>query len=93
MTDSADGVVALRLILASLDPDAEKEARSHSIEVIADEVGHSPERWREIAIRTARVAALFASMASRASDPDDARVKAQSAVERLLAGALKPGTN
>lgn len=88
----ADGVdesiVALQLILVSLDDDTDADARNDAINVIANEVGQSEDRWRVIALRVARLAGLFAAGIHGSPSSEEARVKARTSVQKLLVAAL-----
>jgi hypothetical protein len=83
-----ESIVALRLILVSLDDDTDADARNDAINVIASEVGESEERWRVIALSTARLAALFATGIHGSPASEEARAKARASVQKLVVAAL-----
>ena len=87
-SEDEDALVALRLVLVALDDDTEAESRNDAMNVIANDVGPSEERWREIALRAARLAAFFATTVFGSPGSEEARVKARTAVQKLLVGAL-----
>jgi hypothetical protein len=86
--EDEDALVALRLVLVALDDDAESESRNDAISLIANDVGLSEERWRVIAFDAARLAAFFATTIYGSPGSEEARVKARTAVQKLLVGAL-----
>ncbi|HTZ14840.1 MAG TPA: hypothetical protein VMC78_14660 [Mycobacterium sp.] len=91
--EDEDALVALRLVLVALDDDTEAESRNDAISVIADAVGPSAEHWRVIALDAARLAALFATSIYGPPGSEEARVKARTAVQKLLVGALDRRNN
>ena len=84
--EDEDALVALRLVLVALDDDTETESRNDAISVIAN--GLSEERWCVIALRAARLAAFFATSIYGSPASEEARLKARTAVQKLLVGAL-----
>ena len=88
-----DALVALRLVLVALDNDTDTESRNDAISVIANDVGLSEERWRVIALDAARLAAFFATSIYGSPGSEEARVKARTAVQKLLVGALDRHNN
>jgi hypothetical protein len=86
--EDEDALVALRLVLVALDDDTETESRNDAISVIANDVGLSEDRWRVIALHAARLAAFFATSIYGSPGSEEARVKARTAVQKLLVGAL-----
>ena len=86
--EEEDALVALRLVLVALDDQTEAESRNDAISLIANDVGVSEERWRVIALDAARLAAFFATSIYGPPGSEQARVKARTAVQKLLVGAL-----
>jgi hypothetical protein len=86
--DADEAIAALRLVLVALDDDTEAAARNDAINVITRGIGSSEERWREIALSAARLAALFATTVHGPPGSDEARFKARTALQKLLVGAL-----
>jgi len=86
--EDEDALVALRLVLVALDDDTEAESLNDAISVIVNDVELSEERWRVIALSAARLAAFFASSIYGSPGSGEARVKARTAVQKLLVGAL-----
>jgi hypothetical protein len=86
--EDEDALVALRLILLALDDDTEAESRNDAISVIVSDIELSEERWRVIALDAARLAALFATSIYGSPGSEEARVKARTAVQKLLVAAL-----
>jgi hypothetical protein len=86
--EDEDALVALRLVLVALDDDTETESRNDAISVIVNDIELSEERWRVIALHAARLAAFFATSIYGPPGSEQARVKARTAVQKLLVGAL-----
>jgi hypothetical protein len=86
--EDEDALVALRLVLLALDDDTEATSLNDAISVIVNDVELPEERWRVIAFSAARLAAFFATSFYGPPRSQEARVKARTAVQKLLVGAL-----